>query len=219
MRVHLNISPTSVKISHNYQPLLTSAIHKWLGSNHYHDDVSLYSFSWLQKVKAERGGLSFPNGSSFFISSYNNEFLGKLIEGIKADPQIGNSLNVNEVMIQCEPEFSSCERFFTASPILIKRKDNNHGERHFTFSDSESDKLITQTLKTRLQKAGFDDTGVNARFDRNYHSPKTKLIRYKSLGYKVSICPVIVTGNNDQIAFAWNVGLGNSTGIGFGALK
>ena len=36
---------------------------------------------------------------------------------------------------------------------------------------------------------------------------------------KASICPVIVKGTSEQIAFAWNVGVGNSTGIGFGALN
>jgi CRISPR/Cas system endoribonuclease Cas6 (RAMP superfamily) len=30
---------------------------------------------------------------------------------------------------------------------------------------------------------------------------------------------VIIKGTPEQLAFAWNVGLGNSTGIGFGALN
>ncbi|MGN9307593.1 CRISPR-associated endoribonuclease Cas6 [Enterococcus faecium] len=56
-------------------------------------------------------------------------------------------------------------------------------------------------------------------FDRTYYAAKTKLVYYKNIGNKTSICPVIIEGTPEQIAFAWNVGVGNSTGIGFGALK
>jgi CRISPR-associated endoribonuclease Cas6 len=219
MRIHLNIQPSSALVSFNYQPILTSALHRWLGLNEYHDDISLYSFSWFQGVISGRNGLSFSKGGSYFISSYNNDFIRQVIEGIQRNPNLDDNLLVSEIILQHEPEFSNVHRFFTASPILIKRKDDNDGERHFTFRDNESDMLLTQTLQTRLRQAGFSDEGVKVSFDKNYHSPKTKVVSYKGIGNKVSICPVNISGTKEQIAFAWNVGIGNSTGIGFGALK
>jgi CRISPR/Cas system endoribonuclease Cas6 (RAMP superfamily) len=35
----------------------------------------------------------------------------------------------------------------------------------------------------------------------------------------VNWCPIIIKGKPETKLFAWNVGLGNSTGIGFGAIK
>ena len=42
---------------------------------------------------------------------------------------------------------------------------------------------------------------------------------YNGVENKASWCPVIVEGKPETKAFAWNVGLGNSTGIGLGAIK
>jgi len=70
-----------------------------------------------------------------------------------------------------------------------------------------------------MKKAGLKSEGVSVRFDKNYDRPIRKKITYKGIGNKGSICPVVVEGNKEAVAFAWDVGIGNSTGIGFGALK
>ena len=78
---------------------------------------------------------------------------------------------------------------------------------------------MTQTLQTKLKKADLNPEGVKVSFDKTYRNPKTKIIRYNGVDCKASMCPIIIEGTPDQIKFAWNVGIGNSTGIGFGALK
>ena len=75
MRIHIKTEPGTKELPFNYQPILTGAIHKWIGKNEFHDEVSLYSFSWLTGGKATKSGLSFPFGSQFFISSYDRGFL------------------------------------------------------------------------------------------------------------------------------------------------
>lgn len=47
MQIHLKITESDKIIPFNYQPILTGAIHKWIGKNEIHDELSLYSFSWL----------------------------------------------------------------------------------------------------------------------------------------------------------------------------
>lgn len=205
-------------ISFNYQPIITGAVHKWIGRNDVHDDISLYSFSWLMGGVASKGGLRFPNGGRFFVSSYDVDLLKRMIQGIQTDSTIGQGLNVKEVLIQEQPAFQQEETFFCASPVLIKRRDGE-SEKHYTFKDKESDDYLTETLQTKLIKAGLSGEGVSVRFDKTYHSPKTKVIYYKSIGNRVNLCPVIISGTPEQLSFAWNVGVGNSTGIGFGALK
>jgi hypothetical protein len=64
----------------------------------------------------------------------------------------------------------------------------------------------------------MDDAGVRVYFLPDASAPKTKLVSYRGIGNKASFCPVVVEGTPEQVGFAWKVGVGNSTGIGFGAL-
>ena len=47
MRVHLFTPPADRIIPFNYQPILTGALHKWLGPNDMHEDISLYSITYF----------------------------------------------------------------------------------------------------------------------------------------------------------------------------
>jgi CRISPR-associated endoribonuclease Cas6 len=79
--------------------------------------------------------------------------------------------------------------------------------------------FLTETLKKKLLLANVSDENISVSFDRDFPYPRTKIIKYKDISNKVNVCPVIIKGTQEQLAFAWNVGVGNSTGIGFGALK
>jgi CRISPR-associated endoribonuclease Cas6 len=91
-------------------------------------------------------------------------------------------------------------------------------QRHFTFQEYEADIYLTETLQHKLVLAGLSPEGVSVRFDRNNIKAKTKLVTYRGVQNKTSYCPVFINGSSEQIGFAWNVGVGNSTGIGFGSL-
>jgi CRISPR-associated endoribonuclease Cas6 len=198
--------------------MLTGTLHKWLGWNDLHDDVSLYSFSWLQGGSAGNEGISFRYGASFFISSFDAELLKRIVMGIQIDSSIGFGLYVMEVIIQDDPKFENESRFICASPVLVKRRIDDK-EIHMKYDQTESDAFLTETLKSKMKKAGLPSDGVLVEFDRSYHSPKTKVVYYNKIGNRVNICPVVIKGTPEQLKFAWNVGVGNSTGIGFGALK
>lgn len=219
MRIHLSITPSEEKIPFNYQPMLTGALHKWLGQNDIHSGLSLYSFSWLKGGRPYKSGLQFTKGGRFFISAYDNELLKKIIQGIQNDPAINEKLAVREVLIQETPEFEKGEaRFYCASPVLVKRRIHEK-EEHFTYDNPQTNRYLTETLKNKLIKAGLESNNIIVEFDKSYHSPKTKVIYYNKIGNRVNICPVKIKGTPEQLAFAWNVGVGNSTGIGFGSLK
>jgi CRISPR-associated endoribonuclease Cas6 len=218
MRIILKLSPNKKTLPFDYQKYLVGSFHKWIGENPEHDDVSLYSLSWLQGGERVNGGLDFKYGAEWNISAFDTSLLKRVIKGIQESPEIRFGMEVIEVSIMEEPQFESKQKFYLNSPVFIKRKQ---GERthFFLYDDEESDALMTQTLQAKLEKAGLKSLGVSISFDRTYHSPKTKKIDYNGIGCRASMCPVIVEGSPEQIAFAWNVGIGNSTGIGFGALK
>ncbi len=218
MRIHIKTSSNSATVPFNYQVNLVGALHKWLGRNRVHDDLSLYSLSWLSHGKSEKGGLVFPNGAVFFISSPEINLIKQLIKGIQSDPEIAFGLKVTDLMLQPPPDFGPEEFFFLQSPVLIKRRIGSETKFYFP-EDQESDYLLTETMTNKLRQANLQDKSVEISFDRSYHSIKKKLATYKGIDNKGTLCPVIVKGDPEAVAFAWEVGVGNSTGIGFGALK
>jgi len=202
-------------------PVLAGALHKWLGPNTYHGEISLYSFSWLQGGKGTKGGLRFPNGARWFVSALDDDFLMRSIKGILGKPDIRWGMRVERAEILPNPPFKEkgVVRFIAASPIFIKRKLSPDETKHYLYTDPESDALLTENLQMKLREAGLSDEGVSVRFDREYPRAKTQLVTYRGIDNRCSFCPVFVEGSREQLEFAWTVGLGNSTGIGFGALN
>jgi len=219
MRLHLKLTKSSIPIPFNYQHLLTGCFHKWLGSsNLQHGEISMYSFSWLQNVKAINKGLLTTENTYLFINFHDAEIAKKVITGIMDAPDMFHGIKVREVSIQVAPEFGNKAYFYVASPVLVKR-DTEKGKKHYQYFEDETNDLLTETLKLKLEKARLSTANVSVRFDVDYAKSKTKIVSYKEVKNKVNICPVVIEGSPEQIAFAWNVGIGNSTGIGFGALR
>lgn len=219
MRIYISTNnKTTVPFDHT--PLLVGTIHKWLGENNpWHGRTSLASFSWLQGGRKRNGGLYFPNGASFFISAYDDTFIKNIIKGAMDDPQLFASMEVRDIQIRETPIFDTSESVFSvASPVLIKKKEGSR-VKHCLFDDPESNEVLTQSMRKKMSIAGMDDSGMSIRFDPEYQSAHSKLVNYNGIKNRASVCPVIIKGTPEQIAFAWNVGVGNSTGIGFGALN
>ena len=70
-----------------------------------------------------------------------------------------------------------------------------------------------------MKEAGLEeDEKLDISFDLSYSKKKLKLVRYHGIGNKASLCPVVIKGKPETKQFIWNVGVGNCTGIGFGAI-
>lgn len=224
MRIHIKTTPSKQIIGFNHLHLLTGTIHKWFGKNEFHNSVSLYSFSNLTGGKAGIDGLEFPDGASFFISCWSNEQIKMLIKGIQNNPEMFSGLEVTEIVMQENPDFSNRNLFFIGSPIYIQRNLENGKKKFYYYDDDETPALLAETLTTKLKVAGLpEDPDLKITFDLSYQRRSTKKIDYKHGNQITQIranwCPVIIEGANETKVFAWNVGIGNSTGIGFGAIK
>lgn len=218
MRLHLKIKTTNEVIPFDHQQLLTGTIHKWLGWNEEHGEISLYSFSQLEGGKATAKGLQFERCTSFFFSSHNSNLIRKLIVGIQSEPTLFHGLTVLEIIIQEDPNLSDRELFFVASPIFIKRR-NGEKVDHIIYNDQRANACLEETLLSKMRKAGLSDETLRIHFDVNYPKAGTKKITYNGVQNRTNWCPVVIEGKPETKLFAWNVGLGNSTGIGFGAIK
>lgn len=218
MRAHIQISTNNKTIPFDHQHLLTGTIHKWLGWNNEHGKLSLYSFSRLEGAKATKNGLQFENSTSFFFSAFDTNLIKQLVFGIQADPSLFEGLTVTGITLQEDPDFSDREQFNVASPIFIKRKEDDRIE-HILYTDTRANGFLKETMQTKLKAAGIMDETFDITFDETYKNAGTKKVTYKGIANRANWCHVIIKGKPETKKLIWNAGLGNSTGIGFGAIK
>lgn len=219
MRLHLQTTVNDGIIPFDYQKKLTGVIHKWMGSNNEeHGKISLYSFSWLRNTKKVENGVVCTKGSNLFISAYDNDLLRKICLNIRKTPDLFNGMRVCEIIIEDEPDLTKKELFYLGSPILIKRYFDKENIE-YCFENPESGRMLEETLRNKMKLAGLpDDDTLHIEFDLSYKNKKTKLVWYNHISSKANMCPVIIKGSNVTKQFAWNVGLGNCTGVGFGSI-
>jgi CRISPR-associated endoribonuclease Cas6 len=221
MRLHIKFDSDNSQVPINHLKKLVGTVHKWLGpNNEEHGQVSLYSFSWLRggKLSASKQSLDFSAGGSLFISAWDREFISKHVNGIMENPDMFCGLKVRELTLQDNPDFSNIERFEAAAPVFVRNKVEDKAV-HYLYSQPETSELLRETLLTKMAIAGLSDDSLEISFDKRYPKATTKLVHYGEIKNRANICPVIIKGLPETKAFAWNVGIGHSTGIGFGALR
>ena len=220
MRIILTTSPNDNLIPFDYQKYLIGTLHKWLGDNEIHDNISLHSFSWLKNGKHEGEGLNFRDGSMWSISFHKEKYIRRIVESILEDPSMFHGMQVIDIQIDSPKSWEKGEYHFRmASPILIKRSIDYNSIKFYTYEDVECGALMTETLKNKMHVAGLpEDETLSVEFDMNYYNRKIKLVDIHGIKNKCSMCPIIIKGKSDSIEFARNVGIGNSTGSGFGAI-
>jgi CRISPR-associated endoribonuclease Cas6 len=225
MRLNLTLSPSTQPVSFNHLHHLTGTLHKWLGpENDYHDGLSLYSFGWLQGGQVEDGHLTFSEGARWRISLHDEAAAQEVQNGILQDPGVFSGMRVMEARAQTTPRFSDRYLFKVDSPVITRRRRDDSSREYLIFDDERADRALTQTLRAKMRTAGLAGAdAVRVRFDRGYDGARTKLATIKKGGHAIkhkgSLCPVIVEGSSEAVQFAWNVGVGELTGSGFGALK
>lgn len=221
MRIYLQTTPNREIVPFNYQQKLCGVFYSWLGkTNEDHGRMSLYSYSWLKKGYMTDAGYEFPNGASWYISFYSEEKLKSLMKSILKQPQMFSGLMVSDITIEDTPSLYDRSLFYLGSPVFIQKyipDSKNHIQ--YTFENVKADEMLTQTLLHKMDMAGIQkDETLKVMFDRSYSKRKTKLVSYKGINLRASLCPVIIEGKPETKSFAWNVGVGNSTGIGFGSI-
>lgn len=220
MRLYFDLSANREPVPFDYQHFVIGAFHKWLGKNELHDGVSLYSLSWLQRAVRDRKLLNFPHGAGWFVSYYDAKLTEIIMSAVVRDPLVCYGMKVLRVQKQETPNFGGRYRFKVASPILAREKKEDGSIKHLLYSDEGIDENITKTLLHKLDLAGMHEEtqGLQVSFDRTYRFARTKLVTIKGIQNRANFCPVFVQGTERAVRFAWDVGIGNSTGSAFGAL-
>ena len=226
MRLNLTLSPNTDPVPFNHLHWLTGTLHKWAGSgNALHDGPSLYSVGWLKGGHAEEGALTFPDGARWRLSFWDADAAKQVLDGILQDPSVCAGMRVVEAQQQTTPSFSGGYRFDVDAPVVARRRRDDGSREYLLYDDERADAALTRTLRAKMRATNLDvdSSEVKVRFDHGYDGARTKLATIEKGGHEVhhkgSECPVIVEGPPEASRFAWNVGVGELTGSGFGAVK
>lgn len=220
MRFLIKTTPNLEIVPFSYQQKLLGVFHKWLGEeNPLHDALSLYSFSWLECGKEADNGLTFEQGALWTISFWDAVHLKTVLNGISASPELFSGMKVTEVMFDFEKQFrDGSARFLVGSPIFLKKSRADKGHDHLTTHSPEADQMLTSIMQKKLIAAGLTPE-IEIKLDPEYHKIKTKLVTINGIENKSFYCPVIIKGSGEGIKFARTVGVGHSTGSGFGFIR
>lgn len=219
MRIHLKTTSSEGRVPFNYQPKLVGVLHKWLGPNDIHGKLSMHSFSWLQGGVVTKDGIDFTAGAGLFISFYEPERTKQVVRTILNDPLMFSGMRVTDVTIEEDGDLSGCDFFKIGSPVFIQRRLETGENKHYTYENPEAGKLLEETLRHKMEVAGLPpDDSLEISFAVEYPERKVKTIYYNGIGNRTSWCPVRIKGKPETKVFARNVGIGSSTGVGFGSL-
>lgn len=233
-RIKVVLSGCESPIDLQYQRLLLGAIHGRIGFNEWHDaERSLYSFSNIHGTFYDKGNntlKTIEGKSHFYLSAFDKELLKRFIDGVNQNNTIFHVQGVSVVDIQRIDYVEGRDVFEVASPVFCKKKRGfQETDIHLTYQDLEATEFLTRSLWTKMSMVGIPHSELEyVSFQSNYSKAKIRLIEIKRvvkgdkthvLRNKASLCPIVIEGSEQVKEFAWEVGVGNGTGVGFGCLR
>lgn len=218
MRIKINLTPPITEVPINNQHQLNGFIHTSFGKdNPYHDSFSNYNISSLQggKLNIDKKTISFPNGNPYFYISGDDDFINFAIESFMKSKasmfgMVFDSIDVTDDFI-VNPYF---DNIITISPILLKDKTG----KKLTFKDSEWVKFLTENCVKKLEHSNVYDPTFKIEII-NPHKAKEKTIWVGNVFNKSTLTRLKVFGKPNTRKLLYNMGLGQSTGSGFGSIK
>jgi CRISPR-associated endoribonuclease Cas6 len=220
MRLVVHLSPNTSPVNFNYLNETARFFYGHVGIEGLHGNVSLYSLSFLRNgTPSPEGGLDFPNGSSFFVSAHDNQIIENLKNNIQTNEHLLNGMKVfaTKVYPDIVPETESV-RMVLRSPCLLRDEDGFP----IMWYMQEAQERLEEIAKRKMKLANIPLSELES-IRPDLRSP----IKFKSISYehdgntiynKCSLGSAVVKGTPKALTFLWNVGLGESTGIGFGSV-
>lgn len=222
MRIQLKLSPATSIVPYDYPYQIGRLIHKWLGrDNDFHDAISLYSFGQLQGGVGTKEGIKFLHGATLNISAWDDSFINRITANMKQSDEFVGGMRLQVVNAIAMPDFQSRALFRVESPVLLKGNHPSGGMCFLTYQHGEiADEALTNTVLRKLKETGLGD--YEGKVNLNFHpdrNSKTKLVDIKGIQNRASMCPVYASAPVEVMKFIWLTGVGNGTGMGFGAIK
>lgn len=222
MRIILKFSKNESLVPINNQSYVNYYIHKCLGENNeFHNSKNDYSISHLYggKLTEDKKHLSFENGGMIVVSSKNTLFLDKIIDGIINNPYLNWGMKYKEIININESFCTGWNHFATLSPFIIKKYSDKKTYSFATINESDFVDIVKNHTIKKLNAMfpGIDLSNFMIRINNN-PSHKTKLIKVKNVKNIANQCHVSIFCDKKVAEEIYNMGLGQSTGSGFGTI-
>lgn len=207
----------------DYRQMLVSFLHKKIlnKNNKYHDDVSLYTISPLFNSETTKEGLLFNEGAIWYIRTPHFEFFkDAFLKGKNAlGSELGHGLFLKEINQQME-DFEGVDRLnIGASNIFLGQNPETEKRDHVTFKhdDNLSKSILKRIFLTKAKKINpnFNENDIEISFDRS-KDMKTRAVKFGGGVNIVSDARLNIIGTPEALSIIYGVGVGLSTGIGFG---
>ncbi len=207
----------------NYWDKLLGFLHKEiLGQNNpYHDSTSLYSISPLFNSKSVDSGLLFETGAIWLIRTPSVDvFKDFYLKGKNAiGKELGYGLVLKSVDFYVTEFEKQTELVVGTSPVYLGQNENSNERDHITYlhGNEIASAHMKQTLLTKANKLGYclKEDEFNIEFDLN-QPIRTKRVLIGSVSNIATQGKVRITGDSDVIGLCYGLGVGVSTGCGFG---
>ena len=218
MRIKINLTKPNTKVPVNNQHQMNGFIFSSFGKDSkYHDSFSDYCISSLQggKLNEDKKTLNFNSCIPHFYISGNNEFIGMAIDAFTNSTASFFGMKFHSIDVFDDFKVSeSFDNVVTISPILLKNKDG----RKITVNDENFIELLTEHCIKKLSHFGINDKTFKIEII-NKNKSKAKCVWVGDIFNPCSMVRLKVFGKKNTRKMLYNVGLGCSTGSGFGNVK
>jgi|TARA_R110000782_G_scaffold270273_2_gene370190 CRISPR-associated endoribonuclease Cas6 len=221
MRIKILLSPTDTELPINHQHLVNSFIHRALGKdNEYHDAKNNYSISPLQGGNWIKGtkNISFNKGGYVIISSLDDKFINNILMSLYST-NFYKEIKVIGIEFVDEKFYNGWNHFVTLSPFIIKKYLSKKEYSFHTIDEDGFDVTLKNYLINKLTKINpdLDLTDFDVKIPK-HDNHKTSKVIVKNVVNIGNSCHININTNRKVAELLYNIGIGQSTGCGFGTI-
>lgn len=204
----------------NNQHYMNGFNHSIIGENNkYHDKFSAYAISSLQggKLCEDKKHLSFENEPYFYVSSNDLEFISNFINNISTCNCSVFGMKFKRIDVMCDfiPN-QYFDKIITISPIILYNED--YTKKCTIKNDSIFEERLNNHCKSKLKHLGIIDDTFKIEIVKPEYS-KEKSIWVGKVFNPCTMSRFKVYGKKETRFILYTLGLGCSTGSGFGSVE
>jgi len=226
---------TDGPLNFNYQHWLASAILRKISETkkevsqrlHRKTKFKYYNFSNLiiEKKQVSKKGLYFKEAFFYFVS-IDNDFLDGLATGVFKDLKFhlgAQQFIVKRIKVEDNEDIKSECTLRTLSPVYTKTLRKNKEGKLKPYDLTPKDLKFNENLHRNLLERYYRYYGRKPKQDffeiTKIHTLKLKRVLIKNSYRRCTLMTFDVQAGKELLEFAYNTGLGEKTGLGFGCIE
>ncbi len=187
--------------------------------NAKHDEPSDYCLSPMFGGIKSNGTETFPDGGYVYITSDNQGLMGFFsltLLTMASGSAVGSLFYDSFEIIDDFHVHSDYDIVRALSPILLRKE-----KKTVTFKDENFIPTLHASCVRKLVRNGIPEKAANSLSFELFHPEKAQIVdmQYNSIHNFASKVMLIVKGDKKARTKLYNLGLGSSTGCGFGTIS